>query len=252
MEMLTVECPKCKGSLQVNQDLEKIFCMYCRAEVILEKSGATTATGNSLLERGMILVEHGDFEKAKEVFDKAAEIEPRNAKIYLGMLLADLKITEESLLKEQIIPLTQNPHYQKSTRFADSTLKERLETYNQAIIERIENKQIKVAQEKEAQRVEDVAARQKRIDGMRKMAGINVLVKQRLGTKHKWNLVLISGAVTLILCLLTIGEANGAGEFIGFVFSSMFMSVFLTGIYHLVKVNATKKQIKQEIMIEML
>jgi len=252
MKMVTIECPKCKGSLQVDSEQEKSFCMYCRAEVILEKSEATTATGSSLLERGMILVEHGDFEKAKEVFDKAAEIEPRNAKIYLGMLLADLKITEESLLKEQINPLTQNPQYQKAIRFAGSTLNKRLESYNQAIIERIENEQIEEAQEKEVQRVEDDAARQKRIDGMRKMAGINVLVKQRLGAKHKRNLVLILGVVTLILSLLMIGEANDAGEFVGFVFSSLFMSCFIVGIYHVIKVNATKKQIKQEIMIEML
>lgn len=247
MKMMTIECPKCKGSLQVDSAQEKSVCMYCRAEVVLKNLGNTSATGGSLFERGMILVEHGDFEKAIEVFDRAAEIEPRNAHIYVGMLLADLRITEESLLKEQAIPLDNNSHYQKAVRFADQGLKERLEGYNQAIIARLENKQIEVDQEKE----EDDATRQKRLDGMRKMATINVLVKQRLGSKHKRNLILVLGLSTLILSILVSLETTG-NELIEAIIGSIFVALFITVIYHIVMVNQTKKKIKQEIMIEML
>ena len=35
MEIMLVECPKCKGKLQIDASKEKAFCIYCRAEVLI-------------------------------------------------------------------------------------------------------------------------------------------------------------------------------------------------------------------------
>ena len=37
MEIITIECPKCKGKLHVEEKTEKLFCMYCRAEVVTKQ-----------------------------------------------------------------------------------------------------------------------------------------------------------------------------------------------------------------------
>ena len=37
MEIITVECPKCKGELYAKEGTEKFFCMYCRNEVIVKQ-----------------------------------------------------------------------------------------------------------------------------------------------------------------------------------------------------------------------
>ena len=36
MEIITIECPKCKGELHVKEGTEKFFCMYCRSEVVVK------------------------------------------------------------------------------------------------------------------------------------------------------------------------------------------------------------------------
>lgn len=38
MEIRSIECPKCKGQLQINVETEKTFCMYCRAEILITPS----------------------------------------------------------------------------------------------------------------------------------------------------------------------------------------------------------------------
>ena len=38
MEIITIECPRCKGQLHVNvEQTEIFFCMYCRSEVALKQ-----------------------------------------------------------------------------------------------------------------------------------------------------------------------------------------------------------------------
>ena len=135
MKMIVVECPKCKGSLQVNENLEKIFCMYCRAEVVVKSpeqtGGGAGATADSLIKRGFLLVEHQDWEKAVEVFDQAANIDPENAQVYLGMLLTEARVKKENALGNHDQPLTKYPSYQKAIRFADPALREKLEKFNE-------------------------------------------------------------------------------------------------------------------------
>ena len=150
--MVTVECPKCKGSLQVDEKHDKIFCMYCRAEVMVKKPKSKgSSRAESLIKKGFLALEHREWGKARKALNKAAEIEPENAQIYVGLLMVetgcakeeDLGIVENNrknilingnLHAITIHSLSELVNYQKAERFADDALKQRLNTYNEQVI----------------------------------------------------------------------------------------------------------------------
>ena len=136
MEMVTVECPKCKGSLQVDMKHDKIFCMYCRAEVMVKKPKTNDrgARIESLIKKGFLSLEHGEWKKAERVLNKAAEIDPENAQIYLGLLMAENYASKEEELGKASGSLESLANYQKIWKFADDDLKERLEQYHESAV----------------------------------------------------------------------------------------------------------------------
>ena len=48
MEIITIECPKCKGELHVKEGTEKFFCMYCRGEVVIKQPEQTEVVVESV------------------------------------------------------------------------------------------------------------------------------------------------------------------------------------------------------------
>lgn len=157
MEMVTVECPKCKGSLHVDQDADKIFCLYCRTEVQVKKPETSGgAIAEALIKRGFLAIEFGDWNKAYEVLDEASNLDPENARIYFGKLhIGTLSKTEEELVNANR-PLSDYADYEKVMRFGDTDLKQRLELYNKKIVARFE-KHEKERLEKERLAEEKVA-----------------------------------------------------------------------------------------------
>ena len=148
--MVTVECPNCGGRLQVDDTHDKIFCMYCRAEVTVKKSESKkTNRAQTLIKKGFLALEHREWKKAQRSFNKAAESDPENPQIYVGLLMV-----ETGAVKEEDLAFVYNLHlkvegfehayidslavlanYKKALKFADHDLKTRLERYNEEVIE---------------------------------------------------------------------------------------------------------------------
>lgn len=82
-----------------------------------------------LLKRAFMFLEDQEWEKAEEYCEKALDIEPENTEAYLGLLLASLKISHECDLKNATVTFDEQKFYQKAIRFADSTMKIKLENY---------------------------------------------------------------------------------------------------------------------------
>lgn len=138
MEIIMIHCPKCKGKIHVEEGTKKCFCMYCRSEVMVREAGNSgSVTLDSLVRRGFLSLEFSDWEKALEVFDQAANINPEFALIYVGKLLAELKLKFESQLPDHANVLSNYASFQKAVRFADASLKERLVGYDKAIKKRL-------------------------------------------------------------------------------------------------------------------
>jgi len=221
MEMITVECPKCKGSLHVDQDVDKIFCMYCRAEVTVKKStSGGTATSESLIKRGFLLIEHRDWEKALEVLDQAANIDPENAQIYLGMLLAETRIEKESWLDTHKTPLSRYKSYQKVIRFADSDLKQRLKAYNTTITKRLEENK---RRSEEQQKIKNEQDRQAALLELKRQEKIKAELAKQLGLVH-WIVCTVKATIYAFLIF----------EGLNFVINGIFAGDFFLMTYDLI------------------
>jgi len=203
MEIITIECPKCKGRLHVETETEKIFCMYCRAEVVVKKAAGSgeSISLESLVKRGFLSLEFSEWDKALESFDHAANIDPEHAMIYVGKLLTELTLKKEESLVHHFKPLDDYVNFEKAIRFADPVLKKRLEGYNQAIKDRIARKK---AEEERKKREKE--KKEQLEEDRRREERLAVLENKRLAEEawkaKSWPIV---KKVTIILAILIAG-----------------------------------------------
>jgi len=88
MEIITIECPKCKGELHIKADTEKLFCMYCRSEVVIrepepEKQEVVLESVNHEFQAKLAIAKHNEelhskgqlsFDKVMESYDEVRQI----------------------------------------------------------------------------------------------------------------------------------------------------------------------------------
>jgi len=101
-----------------------------------------------LLERAFMCLEDGDFNKADELLEQVLNLNPKSAQAYVGKLMAELRVNEESKLSKCGKPLTEYKHYQRGISFADKNYHSILQGYNKSILKRLENERIKAEQDR--------------------------------------------------------------------------------------------------------
>lgn len=124
---------------------------------------AKEGTPESLLERGYIFLEDGDFASADKYFEKVLDKNPEEARAYIGKLLAELKLTSKDKLASNACELTKYNNFNKAVRFATKEEKKEYMGYNQAILDRLEKERTEserlAAIEREKERKEAEKAR---------------------------------------------------------------------------------------------
>ena len=104
----------------------------------------TVVTGGNvsaepLLKRAYMFLEDGDWEKADEFCEQVLNLDPENARAYLGKLMAELQVKKQEDLQNYAIHFDNRNNYQKVLRFGDSNLRATMEGYITHIITRNEN-----------------------------------------------------------------------------------------------------------------
>lgn len=97
------------------------------------------ANEESLLKRAFMFLEDGDWSAADEYCEKVLDIDPENARAYLGKLMAECRACRMEDLQNCEQPFDDNGNYNKILRFADPKLIETLKGYIAHINERNEN-----------------------------------------------------------------------------------------------------------------
>ena len=92
-----------------------------------------------LLERAFMFLEDGKWDDANDYCEKVLDADPKNARAYLGKLMAELKVKNEDKLKDLAMPFDSNSNYSKALRFGDEKLVTKLRGDNDFIRERNEN-----------------------------------------------------------------------------------------------------------------
>ena len=109
-----------KGTVKVEGTVEVKGTVKLDGPV--EVKGGVNA--ESLLKRGWMALEDGDWENAKKYFDDALNLNAESAEAYLGKLMAELQVKTREELKEQAEPFDQRNDFQKAIRFGDTTIVE--------------------------------------------------------------------------------------------------------------------------------
>ena len=97
------------------------------------------ANEESLLKRAFMFLEDGDWSAADEYCEKVLDIDPENARAYLGKLMAECRACRMEDLQNCRQPFDGNGNYNKILRFAEPKLIETLKGYIAHINERNEN-----------------------------------------------------------------------------------------------------------------
>ena len=97
------------------------------------------ANEESLLKRAFMFLEDGDWSAADEYCEKVLDIDPENARAYLGKLMAECRACRLEDLQNCEQPFDGSGNYNKVLRFAEPKLIETLKDYIAHINERNEN-----------------------------------------------------------------------------------------------------------------
>ena len=91
-----------------------------------QPAAAPVSNAAPLVRRAFMSLEDGDFAKADDFCEQALNLDPENARAWLGKLMAELKVRREEDLKDQPQPFDNNSHYQKAMRFGDKAMQAQL------------------------------------------------------------------------------------------------------------------------------
>lgn len=108
---------------------------------VVESVPVAVAAGSAepLLKRAFMFLEDGDWNGANEYCEKVLDLDPENARAYLGKLMAELHVRTQENLRDLPAPFDTHTLYQKTLRFGDDALKAKLQEDIRYINERNEN-----------------------------------------------------------------------------------------------------------------
>ena len=86
-------------------------------------SSAQGVALDTLLKRGYLALEDGNWEKAEDFSEQVLNHDPENADAYVIQLLKDLKVRRSGDLSKLDEPFDTNSNYQKAVRYGDEKLK---------------------------------------------------------------------------------------------------------------------------------
>jgi len=93
MELIAIECPKCKGTVHVDKEIDQIFCMYCRTEIQVKKPDVSDVGINHEFKSKMAIAEHFEelyfrgeknFDQVMNAYDDARQVGAHHAEYWLA------------------------------------------------------------------------------------------------------------------------------------------------------------------------
>lgn len=147
-------------------------------------SFARVAPGvENLMRRVKLFLEDGDYRNAEEYIEKVLDINAEYAPAYIAKLMAELKLKDEKDLAHHTVSLSKYSDFQKALRFADIKEKQIYESYDKAIVTRLEEEQRQLQQRKEYERNNSRYS-----DAMKDKANAITMLKNLPNNKNEYDL----------------------------------------------------------------
>lgn len=125
MAIIELKCPSCGAPLKMGNDKDSCLCQYCGTQVKennqhmeMQRNNSDCIDEESLLDRAFLLIENGDFNNGDKCLDMVLNINPQNAKAYIGKLQCNYRITKTDFLSNFDNPLTSYDYFNKAVKFA--------------------------------------------------------------------------------------------------------------------------------------
>lgn len=144
--MRVIKCEMCGGT-DIIKEAGVYVCQSCGIKYSLEEAkkmmvevqGTVDVRGSvkvensasidSLIKRAFMLIEVRDYNKARELLDQTLNIDPECAKAYVGQLLCELELNQESLLATESRDYQEDKLFERAVKFADAEYADQLEKY---------------------------------------------------------------------------------------------------------------------------
>ena len=159
---------------------------------------------STILKRAFMFLADGEWVRATEYCEKALDLDPENAKGYIGLLMAQLKIKQINELVDCVQPFSDMDNFRKAVQFADDELKATLQKINCENIYRRAEKQCRNANiPEDYQKASDIFATISEYkDAAHKSAACKEMAettRQRLQKESKKRKRIIGGIATAVL-----------------------------------------------------
>ncbi|HAY32869.1 MAG TPA: hypothetical protein PK536_03680 [Ignavibacteria bacterium] len=101
MKFTAAKCPSCNGDLQVPEDLDFVYCMYCKSQIKVRDSLIikNNIDPENLIELGYTAIQHRNFEEGVEHLNKVLESDIKNNKAWWGKGMACINSSGGDLFK---------------------------------------------------------------------------------------------------------------------------------------------------------
>ncbi len=130
-------CSACGAPISVNEG-GYARCSYCG----LEQQFFDEHTLNPIMDNAYFALEKGDFYEAAALFNRyIKEVNARDVRAYIGLLMAELHVKQKEDLVQAPKPLASYNSFNMALRFASPTVYDELRKYERLVLERLEANQ---------------------------------------------------------------------------------------------------------------
>jgi len=176
MEIITIECPKCKGTVHVDKSVDQLFCMYCRAEIQIKPTASQDMNINHEFQARMAIAEHEEelyfrdeinFDQVMKAYDEVKQIGAHHSLYWLARARFYTKGKLHELKKDHMILSEQNEVVKQYTLLMETAMKRddkdlrKIESEKDKTLEKIVNT-FEKARQQESERLAEIEERHRK------------------------------------------------------------------------------------------
>ena len=120
MGLISLICPSCGSQLEnLDNSRDFFYCPYCGTKTTFDRTISDGPNEETLLERAENYVTDGDFNKAKEYFNRVLDTNTRSGAAYMGLVRCGSRAkTLEELEENRMVDFSENPDYRRALEYS--------------------------------------------------------------------------------------------------------------------------------------
>ena len=120
MGLISLICPSCGSQLEnLDNSRDFFYCPYCGTKTTFDRTISDGPNEETLLERAENYISDGDYNKAKEYFNRVLDTNPRSGAAYMGLVRCSQRAkTLDELEENRMVDFSENPDYRRALEYS--------------------------------------------------------------------------------------------------------------------------------------